>query len=93
VNAYLFKLIFDVNGTLLDLASVCKSADEASGEPGAAALWFSSLLYHSLVMTSTEQYAEFSRISSGLLQVLGRQHGRTSGHGAGRGALAPMTQL
>ena len=40
-NARPHTLIFDVNDTLPDLGPVRKFIDEALGEQGAAALWFS----------------------------------------------------
>ena len=88
MNACLFKMIFDVNETLFDPAPVSNSVDQALGTQGAGTPWFLSLPHHSLVMTVTEQHAEFPRISSALLQMLGRQRGRTIGEGAARDALA-----
>jgi len=66
-NARPHTLIFDVNDTLPDLGPVRKFIDEALGEEGAAALWFSSPLHHSLVMTGAQQHAEFPRIGCAVL--------------------------
>jgi 2-haloacid dehalogenase len=65
-------LFFDVNETLLDLTPVKKQVNDVLRDEGGAALWFSTMLHHSLVMAVSDQYAEFTEVGTAALQMLGR---------------------
>ena len=62
-------LIFDVNGTLLNMESIKKAINYAYKHPGAFAQWFSWLLQYSLVDTVTKSYHPFSDIAKASLQM------------------------
>lgn len=65
-------LIFDVNETLLDMAPIKQAIDDLLLEPDSSALWFSTLLHHSLVMSVADRYADFMDIGVAALQMVGR---------------------
>jgi len=65
-------LIFDVNETLLDMAPIKQAIDDLLQEPDSSALWFSTLLHHSLVMSVADRYADFMNIGVAALQMVGR---------------------
>ncbi|MGI4750184.1 MAG: haloacid dehalogenase type II [Janthinobacterium lividum] len=62
-------LIFDVNGTLLNMESIKEAVDYAYRYPGAFTQWFSWLLQYSLVDTVTQSYHTFSEIAKASLQM------------------------
>lgn len=67
-------LFFDVNETLLDLASLKKRIDAVLLTDGAATQWFTMMLQYSLVMTVSDQYASLADIGVATLQMLGKNH-------------------
>lgn len=62
-------LIFDVNGTLLNMESIKEAINYAYKHPGAFTQWFSWLLQYSLVDTVTKSYHPFSEIAKASLQM------------------------
>jgi 2-haloacid dehalogenase len=65
-------LLFDVNETLLNLASVEESVNKVLLENNAAKLWFSNMLHYSLVLTVSGQYRPFPEIGAAVLQMMAR---------------------
>ena len=64
-------LFFDVNETLLDLSETKRIvADTLGGDTGLAALWFSTLLHHSLVVTAAGEFRPFGEIAAASLQMI-----------------------
>ncbi len=66
-------LLFDVNETLLDLTTVREAVNAVLLDEHGAAVWFSNLLHHSLVMTVNGQYSDFAEIGAAVLQMLARE--------------------
>ncbi|MGI4021853.1 MAG: haloacid dehalogenase type II [Janthinobacterium lividum] len=62
-------LIFDVNGTLLNMESIKEAINYAYKHPGAFTQWFSWLLQYSLVDTITKSYHPFSKIAKASLEM------------------------
>ena len=62
-------LIFDVNGTLLNMESIKEAINRAYKHPGAFTQWFSWLLQYSLVDSVTKSYHTFSEIAKASLQM------------------------
>lgn len=62
-------LIFDVNGTLLNMDSIKETINYAYKHPGAFTQWFSWLLQYSLVDTVTKFYHPFSEIAKASLEM------------------------
>lgn len=71
------KVVFlDVNETLLDLAPLKKSVGEAlGGREDLLPLWFSTMLHHSLVDTTTGRYHDFGTIGVAALQMVAESNG------------------
>ena len=65
-------LLFDVNETLLDVATLKQTIGDILLNPHAADLWFTTMLQHALVMTVSEQYVAFPDIGAATLQMLAR---------------------
>jgi 2-haloacid dehalogenase len=70
-RAYSF---FDVNETLLDLSRLKQRIDEVLLTKGAATLWFTTMLQHSLVMTVSDQYTALSDIGVATLKMIAKNH-------------------
>lgn len=62
-------LIFDVNGTLLNMESIKEAINYAYKSPSAFNQWFSWLLHYSLVDTVTKSYHPFSEIAKASMQM------------------------
>lgn len=86
-------LIFDVNETLLDMAPIKQAIDDLLLEPGSSALWFSTLLHHSLVMSVADQYADFMDIGVAALQMMGRNRDLAIDDADARQVLSGMRSL
>ena len=65
-------LLFDVNETLLDLASIKRSVNDLLLDESGATLWFSTMLHHSLVMTVSGKHADLMEVGAAVLQMLAR---------------------
>ncbi|WP_223270728.1 haloacid dehalogenase type II [Subsaximicrobium wynnwilliamsii] len=64
-------LFFDVNETLLDLTQVrAQVAQALEGRDDLLALWFTTMLQYSLVMTTSGQYDHFANIGAAALQMV-----------------------
>lgn len=63
-------LIFDLNGTLLDLKALDPSFEMFFGEARARKDWFSEVLKIALATTATGFYADFGRISKAALKII-----------------------
>lgn len=64
-------IFFDVNETLLDLEAMRTSVSEAlGGRDDLLPLWFSTMLHHSLVDTSTQRYHGFGEIGVAALMMV-----------------------
>ena len=64
-------IFFDVNETLLDLQSMQASVKKALGDrDDLLPLWFSMMLHHSLVDSTTERFHGFGEIGTATLMML-----------------------
>lgn len=86
-------LIFDVNETLLDIAPVKQAIDDLLLEPDSSALWFSTLLHHSLVMSVADRHADFMDIGVAALQMVGRNRDMAIDDADARQLLSGMRSL
>jgi 2-haloacid dehalogenase len=69
-------LFFDSNETMLDLRGMKPQVAEAFGGRGELMeLWFSTMLYHSLVDTVTSNYHDFGIIGAACMQMVAEGHG------------------
>ncbi|MFW5639638.1 MAG: haloacid dehalogenase type II [Thermodesulfobacteriota bacterium] len=84
-------LFFDLNETLLDLTETKASiSDCLGGRDGLTALWFSTLLHHSLVMTVSGQFAPFGEIAVSALMMVARSHDIALSEEAAKNAIRPI---
>lgn len=68
-------IIFDVNETLLDLATLRTSVGIAlGGREDLLSLWFSTMLHYSLVDTLTDEYHDFGQIGAAALMMVAESH-------------------
>lgn len=86
-------LLFDVNETLLDLTPVKETVNRVLLDEHGAAVWFSNLLHHSLVMTVNGRYSDFAEIGAAVLQMLARNRDVVLSDGDARRTLAVMRSL
>jgi len=86
-------LLFDVNETLLDIASLKKSVVAILHDPHAAELWFATMLQYSLAMTVSGHYAAFPDIGAAALQMLACDRAITLSDADARAALSSMRSL
>jgi len=64
-------LFFDINETTLDMGGMKPQVTEAfGGREDLMALWFSTMLYHSLVDTVTSNYHDFGAIGAACKQMV-----------------------
>jgi 2-haloacid dehalogenase len=69
-------LFFDSNESMLDLSGMKPQVTEAfDGREDLMALWFSTMLYHSLVDTVTSNYHDFGTIGAACMQMVAEGHG------------------
>jgi len=69
-------IIFDVNETLLDLAPLRGSVDQAlQGREDLLPLWFSTMLHYSLVDTLSNDYHDFGQIGAAALMMVAEAQG------------------
>ena len=69
-------LFFDSNESMLDLSGMKPQVTEAfGGREELMALWFSTMLYHSLVDTVTSNYHDFGTIGAACMQMVAEGHG------------------
>lgn len=86
-------LVFDVNETLLDMAPIKQAIDDLLLEPDGSALWFSTLLHYSLVMSVADRHADFMDIGVAALQMVGRNRDRAIDDADARQLLSGMRRL
>lgn len=67
-------LVFDVNETLVDIASLAPLFDELFGDPGMLREWFPQLIMYSMTTTLTDEYVPFPALAQGVLRMLGDAH-------------------
>jgi 2-haloacid dehalogenase len=69
-------LFFDSNESMLDLSGMKPQVTEAfDGREDLMALWFSTMLYHSLVDTVTANYHDFGTIGAACMQMVAEGQG------------------
>lgn len=61
-------VVFDVNGTLLDLSALCPLFDQYLNDSGALYTWFSHMLHSSLVMNEVGSYADLTDLAEAALE-------------------------
>jgi len=84
-------LFFDVNETLLDLAEVKISVSRAlDNRPELAALWFPTLLHHSLVSTVAEHFRPFGEIAVAALMMVAKNNGIDLSEETAKQAIQPI---
>lgn len=86
-------LIFDVNETLLDLAPLKQSINEALQNEMAFDIWFPTLLQYSLIETITENYRDFSEIAGATLKMVAYKLDIGLTEAKVKGILSPITKL
>ena len=88
-------ILFDVNETLLDMKPLKKSVGEAlGGREDLLALWFSTMLHHSLVDSATGQYHDFADIGvAALLMVAETNNVQLSEEKARKAIVTPLRSL
>ncbi|MCH4822280.1 haloacid dehalogenase type II [Gramella lutea] len=87
------NLIFDVNETLLDLEPLSLSINNALGDQRASELWFSQLLYYSLVETITGSYHDFSSIAAAVFKMQARKYDKDFSDEKVTEILSPIKEL
>ncbi|MFD0988026.1 haloacid dehalogenase type II [Methyloligella solikamskensis] len=69
-------IFFDVNETLIDLASMRRSvADSLGGRDDLLPLWFSTMLHHSLVESATGHFHPFGEVGVAALIMVAESNG------------------
>lgn len=63
-------ILFDVNGTLLDLSVLDAAFENAFGTGGARQEWFAEVLRLALIITAAERYADFGALGRAALDAL-----------------------
>lgn len=87
-------LFFDVNESLLDLASLKKSIGNAlGGREDLLPLWFTTMLHYSLVSTAGRQYTNFGAIGAATLKMVAANQGIALTEEEAKEALAPIRSL
>ncbi len=86
-------LIFDVNETLLDLSALKQDIITALENEQAAALWFSELLYYSLVESVCDSYHDFSEIGKEVFKLVQERFGKSYSDEEIRNILSSIDKL
>jgi 2-haloacid dehalogenase len=68
-------LVFDVNETLLDLATMEPTFERIFGEPSAMRLWFANVIMYSAALTVAGCYVPFTDIGSAVMKMLAETRG------------------
>jgi len=68
-------IVFDVNETLLDLASMEPTFERIFGERSAMRLWFADLILYSAALTVAGCYVPFTDIGSAVMKMLADTRG------------------
>jgi 2-haloacid dehalogenase len=67
-------IVFDVNETLLDLASLDPPFERAFSRPGVRREWFAQFLQSAFVSTITDRYTDFGTIGRAALDMVARRN-------------------
>lgn len=67
-------LVFDVNETLLDLASLDPHFERIFGDPSVRDEWFSQLVQSAMAATLTGRYDDFGVLAREALELLAKRH-------------------
>ena len=87
-------LFFDSNESMLDLSGMKPQVTEAfEGREDLMALWFSNMLFHSLVDTVTSNYHDFGTIGAACMQMVAEGHGIKLDKAKAKKAMAAMKTL
>jgi len=70
-------IVFDVNETLLDLATLEPFFERAFGDPSAIRDWFAQLILYSQTLTLAGRYVSFGALSGGVLRMVADTAGVT----------------
>jgi 2-haloacid dehalogenase len=68
-------IVFDVNETLLDLATMEPTFERIFGEKGAMRLWFANLIMYSAALTVAGCYVPFTDIGTAVMKMLADTRG------------------
>lgn len=68
-------VLFDINETVLDLASLKPRFKEAFGDVGVTATWFAMLLHSSTVCALTGVQTRFAELAASMLETLAAKRG------------------
>jgi 2-haloacid dehalogenase len=68
-------LVFDVNETLIDIDSIAPLFERIFGDAAAMREWFGQLLMHSMAVTLSEHYVDFSALGQGVMQMFAATRG------------------
>jgi 2-haloacid dehalogenase len=68
-------LVFDVNETLFDLATMEPTFERIFGEPSAMRLWFANVIMYSAALTVAGCYVPFTDIGSAVMKMLAETRG------------------
>ena len=63
-------IVFDVNETLLDLATMEPTFQRIFGDKGAMRLWFANLILYSAALTVAGCYVPFTEIGAAVMKML-----------------------
>lgn len=83
-------LLFDVNETLLNLATLQASVNKVLMDEEGARQWFTTMLHYSLVLTVSGRFRPFPEVGAAALQMLAGQRQISLGDAEARQALEPM---
>lgn len=86
-------IVFDVNETLLDLASLDAPFREVFGDARARGQWFAQLLSLAMTATIVEDYRDFSALARAALEQVAARHGVRLGDEQIQRILQHMQQL
>lgn len=86
-------IVFDVNETLLSLASLRPGFVSLFGSADLMGEWFARMLHASLVSNHVNQYRPFGQLGVEALQMLGHKHGLTIDEGAAMEVVDGMRTL
>jgi 2-haloacid dehalogenase len=63
-------IVFDINETVLDLATMEPTFDRIFSEKGAMRLWFANLILYSAALTVAGRYVPFTDIASAVMKMM-----------------------
>ncbi|HEX4554364.1 MAG TPA: haloacid dehalogenase type II [Xanthobacteraceae bacterium] len=63
-------IVFDINETVLDLATMEPTFERIFGEKGAMRLWFANLILYSAALTVAGRYVPFTDIAAAVMKMM-----------------------